>query len=66
MWCEQNKIIHDCPENADVRQNEYHKRLPLSTTGIPRFCCVLLMSNAKRTAFLVEDIDQLGRSKVKT
>ena len=31
-------IIQDGAENADVRRNEYHKRSPLSTTGIPRLC----------------------------
>ena len=32
------QIIQDGAENADVRRNEYHKRSPLSTTGIPRLC----------------------------
>ena len=31
-------IIQDGAENADERRNEYHKRSPLSTTGIPRLC----------------------------
>ena len=31
-------IIQDGAENADVRRTEYHKRSPLSTTGIPRLC----------------------------
>ena len=29
-------IVHDGAENADVRRNEYHKRSPLSTKGVPR------------------------------
>ena len=29
-------IIQDGAENADVRRNEYHKRSPLSTKGVPR------------------------------
>ena len=48
--------MQDGAENADVRRIEYHKRLPLSTTGIfteyhrnsKIMCCVLLTSNAMR------------------
>ena len=34
-------IIQDGAENADIRQNEYHKSSPLSNTGIPRLCVAL-------------------------